>query len=89
MGAIRKSATINLRVEEGARDVIARAAEVSGKSLTAFMTDAAHSAAEQELLSQRFLRLRASTSITVSGPPGDWSARSSCPCRTLSQHSRR
>lgn len=55
MGALRKSETINLRVDSGTRDIIARAAEVSGKSLSAFMTEAAYAAAQKELLDQRFI----------------------------------
>lgn len=55
MGAVRKSETINLRVDAGTRDVIARAAEASGKSLSAFMTEAAFMAAQKELLDQRFI----------------------------------
>ncbi|MBW6421262.1 DUF1778 domain-containing protein [Rhizobium sp. XQZ8] len=55
MVALRKSETINLRVDSGTRDIIARAAEVSGKSLSAFMTEAAYAAAQKELLEQRFV----------------------------------
>lgn len=59
MVALRKNETINLRVDAGTREVIARAAQVSGKSLTAFMTEAAFAAAQKELLDQRFLGLDA------------------------------
>ncbi|WP_152564296.1 DUF1778 domain-containing protein [Neorhizobium vignae] len=55
MAALRKSETINLRIDAGTRDVIARAAEISGKSLTAFMTEAAFATAQKELLDQRFI----------------------------------
>jgi len=55
MVALRKSETINLRVDSGTRDIIARAAEASGKSLSAFMTEAAYAAAQKELLEQRFV----------------------------------
>ncbi|UIY30390.1 DUF1778 domain-containing protein [Neorhizobium galegae] len=55
MVALRKSETINLRIDAGTRDVIARAAEISGKSLTAFMTEAAFATAQKELLDQRFI----------------------------------
>ncbi|WJR67630.1 DUF1778 domain-containing protein [Neorhizobium sp. CSC1952] len=44
-----------MRVDADTREVIARAAEVSGKSLTAFMTEAAFAAAQKELLDQRFV----------------------------------
>jgi uncharacterized protein (DUF1778 family) len=59
MGAIRKTETINLRVDAGTRDLIARAAEASGKSVTAFMTEAAYAAAQMELLNQRFMHVDA------------------------------
>jgi uncharacterized protein (DUF1778 family) len=59
MGVIRKSETINLRVDAGTRDLIARAAEVSGKSVTAFMTEAAYAAAQTELLNRRFMHVDA------------------------------
>jgi uncharacterized protein (DUF1778 family) len=55
MVAVLKNETINLRVDPATRDVIARAAEASGKSLTAFMTEAAVAAAQKELLDQRFI----------------------------------
>ncbi|MDR6815266.1 uncharacterized protein (DUF1778 family) [Neorhizobium sp. 2083] len=55
MVALRKSETINLRIDAGTREVIARAAEISGKSLTAFMTEAALLNAQKELLDQRFI----------------------------------
>ena len=40
MPALKKSKTVNLRIDPEAHDLIARAAEVCGKSLTAFMTEA-------------------------------------------------
>ncbi len=55
MVALRKSETVNLRIDAGTREVIARAAEISGKSLTAFMTEAALLNAQKELLQQRFI----------------------------------
>ncbi len=55
MVAVLKNETINLRVDPATRDVIARAAEAAGKSLTAFMTEAAVAAAQKELLDQRFI----------------------------------
>lgn len=59
MGAARKTETINLRVDAGTRELIARAAAASGKSITAFMTEAAFSAAQEELLNQRFVNVDA------------------------------
>lgn len=55
MTALRKSKTVNLRIEPEAHDLIARAAEVCGKSITAFMTEASVYSAQQELLDQRFI----------------------------------
>jgi uncharacterized protein (DUF1778 family) len=55
MSALKKSRTINLRIEPEAHDLIARAAEVCGKSITAFMTEASLYSAQEELLDQRFL----------------------------------
>ncbi|HCL66191.1 MAG TPA: hypothetical protein DIC56_15410 [Rhizobium sp.] len=55
MVALKKSETVNLRIDSATRDVISRAAEISGKSMSAFMTEAAFSAAQQQLLDQRFI----------------------------------
>ncbi|EUB95252.1 protein of unknown function DUF1778 [Rhizobium sp. CF080] len=55
MVALRKNETINLRIDASTREVIARAAEISGKSLSAFMTEAALATAQKELLDQRFI----------------------------------
>ena len=52
-----KSETVNLRMDASMRAIIARAAEASGKTLTAYMTEAAYRAAEAELLDQRYLGL--------------------------------
>ena len=41
MPGVKKSETINLRIDTETREIIARAAAVSGKSLTVFMTEAA------------------------------------------------
>jgi len=59
MAGLKKTETINLRVDLTTRDLIARAAEATGKSMTAFMTEAAQAAAEQELLDRRFINLDA------------------------------
>ena len=55
-----KSETINLRMDAKTRDVISRAAAISGKSVTSFMTEAAYSTAQRELLDQRFVGVDAS-----------------------------
>ncbi|MDM9629078.1 DUF1778 domain-containing protein [Rhizobium sp. S152] len=60
MPITKKNETINLRMDPSTRDVISRAAEVSGKSLTAFMTEAAYASAQKELLDQRFVGVDAS-----------------------------
>lgn len=59
MPAVKKGETINLRMDARTRDVISRAAALSGKSLTAFMTDAAYASAQKELLDQRFVHVDA------------------------------
>lgn len=55
MSALKKSRTVNLRIDPEAHDLIARAAEVCGKSITAFMTEASVYSAQEELLDQRFI----------------------------------
>ncbi|MFN7104590.1 MAG: DUF1778 domain-containing protein [Pseudorhizobium sp.] len=60
MPSVKKDEIVNLRMDSGTRDIIARAAAVSGKSITSFMTEAAVSSAQKELLDQRFVGLDAS-----------------------------
>lgn len=55
MSAAKKNETVNLRMDAKTRDVITRAAEICGKSLTSFMTEAAYFSAQKELLGQRFV----------------------------------
>jgi uncharacterized protein (DUF1778 family) len=55
MSVAKKGETINLRIDAKTRDVISRAAAACGKSLTSFMTEAAYSSAQKELLDQRFI----------------------------------
>lgn len=55
MSALRKTKTVNLRIEPDMHDLIARAAEVCGKTITAFMTEASVYSAQEELLDQRFI----------------------------------
>ncbi|MEP7456167.1 DUF1778 domain-containing protein [Phyllobacterium sp. SB3] len=55
MSALKKTEKINLRMDADAHDTISRAAEICGKSLTAFMTEAAVYSAQKELLDQRFI----------------------------------
>jgi uncharacterized protein (DUF1778 family) len=59
MSALKKTRTINLRIEPEAHDLIARAADVCGKSITAFMTEASVYSAQEELLDQRFIGVSA------------------------------
>jgi uncharacterized protein (DUF1778 family) len=59
MSALKKTRTVNLRIEPEAHDLIARAAEVCGKSITAFMTEASVYSAQEELLDQRFIGVSA------------------------------
>ena len=55
MSALKKTRVLNLRIDPEAHDLIARAAEVRGKSITAFMTEASVYSAQEELLDQRFI----------------------------------
>jgi uncharacterized protein (DUF1778 family) len=66
MSAIRKSKAINLRIDPEAHDLIACAAEICGKSITAFMTEASVHSAQEELLDQRFIGVSAEIFETVS-----------------------
>ncbi|MBD9627016.1 DUF1778 domain-containing protein [Ensifer sp. ENS06] len=59
MSALKKTKTVNLRIDPEAHDLIARAAEVCGKSITAFMTEASVYSAQEELLDQRFIGVSA------------------------------
>ena len=52
MNAVPKRETLNLRIKPEVRDVIDRAAELTGKSRTDFVLDAARLAAEEALLDQ-------------------------------------
>lgn len=65
MSAQRKSKTVNLRIDPESHDLIARAAEVCGKSITAFMTEASVYTAQEELLDQRFIGVSADVFETV------------------------
>ncbi|WOS65320.1 type II toxin-antitoxin system TacA family antitoxin [Sinorhizobium fredii] len=66
MSAPRKTRTVNLRIDPEAHDLIARAAEVCGKSITAFMTEASVYTAQEELLDQRFIGVSAEVFEAVS-----------------------
>ena len=66
MSAPRKTRTVNLRIDPEAHDLIARAAEVCGKSITAFMTEASVYTAQEELLDQRFIGVSADVFEAVS-----------------------
>jgi uncharacterized protein (DUF1778 family) len=56
-GAGPRTATINVRAPQQARDLIEQAAEVSGKTLTDFLLDSATERAVKVLLDQRLYRL--------------------------------
>ncbi|MEY9627089.1 type II toxin-antitoxin system TacA family antitoxin [Sinorhizobium fredii] len=66
MPAPRKTRTVNLRIDPEVHDLIARAAEVCGKSITAFMTEASVYTAQEELLDQRFIGVSAEVFEAVS-----------------------
>ena len=65
MAAVKKVETLNLRMDSKTRDVIARAAAISGKSVTSFMTEAAYYSAQKELLDQRFVGVDATVFDSV------------------------
>ena len=69
MAALRKSRTVNLRIDPEAHDLIARAAQVSGKSITAFMTEASVHSAQEELLDQRFIGVSAEVVLFAFSAP--------------------
>jgi uncharacterized protein (DUF1778 family) len=60
MTAIKKTETLTFRMDSDTVGLIRTAAKLQRKSVTAFVTDAAYFAAQQELLDQRFLDLDAS-----------------------------
>lgn len=57
MAVARKNETVTFRMEPATLEMIQRAAGAAGKSLTAFVTEAAFAAARKELLDQRFVAL--------------------------------
>jgi len=66
MSAQKKTKVVNLRIEPEAHELITRAAEVCGKSITAFMTEASVYSAQEELLDQRFIGVSAEIFEAVS-----------------------
>jgi uncharacterized protein (DUF1778 family) len=59
MTIARKNETVTFRMDPSTLETIQRAAQISGKSVTSFVTDAAYAAAQKELLDQRFLAVDA------------------------------
>lgn len=59
MSAQLKTRTVNLRIDPEAHELIVRAAQICGKSITAFMTEASIHSAQEELLEQRFIGVSA------------------------------
>ncbi len=57
MTALRKNETVTFRMDSTSLDMIQRAAAGAGKSVTAFVTEAATLAAQKQLLDRRFLAL--------------------------------
>ncbi len=55
MSALKKSQAVNFRIDPETHDLVRRAAEICGKSVTAFMTEASVYSAQKELLDQRFV----------------------------------
>jgi uncharacterized protein (DUF1778 family) len=70
-----RSATINLRLQATARDLIDRAAAAAGKSRTEFMVEAARREAENVLLDRCFFALSgkdfATFAAALDQPPAD------------------
>lgn len=66
VSALKKSKILNLRIEPEAHELISRAAEISGKSVSAFMTEASVSSAQEELLNERFISVPADVFAEVS-----------------------
>jgi uncharacterized protein (DUF1778 family) len=61
MSAIRKSETVTFRIDSARLETIQRAARLKGTSVTSFVTEVAYSAAQQELLDQRFFAVNSET----------------------------
>jgi uncharacterized protein (DUF1778 family) len=59
MAAPRKNETVTFRMDPVTLDTIQRAAQVAGKSVTSFVTEAAFVAAQKALLDQRFVAVSA------------------------------
>lgn len=57
MSSLKKSQSMNIRIDPENQELLRRAAEISGKSVTAFMTESAVASARRELLDQRFVGL--------------------------------
>ena len=70
-----RSATVNIRIEPRQRDLIDRAAEVLGKSRSAFMLDAAARSAEDLLMDRTLFALDADQwqafNQALDAPPAD------------------
>lgn len=70
-----RSATVNLRLQAGARDLIDRAAATLGKSRTEFMVEAARREAETVLLDRCYFAIEgkafAAFSAALDRPPAD------------------
>ena len=70
-----RNATVNLRLQASARDLIDRAAEAMGKSRTDFMVEAARREAEAVLLDRCFFALKsrdfAAFAAALDKPPAD------------------
>ncbi len=65
MALVRKTQAVNFRIDPETHELVRRAAEISGKSITAFMTEAAVHSAQRELLEQRFVGVDSSVFDSV------------------------
>jgi uncharacterized protein (DUF1778 family) len=61
MGAIRKTETITFRMESETLDLIRRGAQLQGRSVTSFVSEASRRMAEQEIPDQRVFKVDAET----------------------------
>lgn len=57
MVAVKKNETLTFRIDAETLDMIKRAAQLQGRSVTSFVTQAARISAQNEILDQRFFKV--------------------------------
>ena len=65
MGAIKKTETLTFRMDSETLETIRRAANLQGRSVTSFVTEASRRIAEQEILDQRVFKVDAETFAAI------------------------